>query len=70
MIGYELSILEKESIQDKFYTEWQQFSCALDINNNWYIILSNQDKKILIDSQYNWILDLPESEFTPKPINI
>jgi len=70
MIGYELTETEKQNIQNQFYTEWQQFSCALDINDKWYIILSNQDKKILIDSQYNWILDLPESEFIPKPINI
>jgi hypothetical protein len=70
MIGYELTQTEKESIQDQFYTEWQQFSCALDINDKWYLILSNQDKKILIDNTYSWILDLPQSEFLPKPINI
>lgn len=70
MIGYELTQTEKETIQDQFYTEWQQFSCALDINDIWYIVLSNQDKKILLNNQYSWILDLPQSEFIPKQIII
>lgn len=70
MIGYELTEIEKQTIQEQFYTEWQQFSCALDINDKWYLVLSNQDKKILIDNTYSWILDLPQSEFVPKPINI
>lgn len=68
MIGYELTQIEKESIQDQFYTEWQQFSCALDVNDIWYIILSNQDKKIIMDTQYAWILDLSQSEFVQKEI--
>lgn len=68
MIGYELTQSEKESIQDQFYTEWQQFSCALDVNDIWYIILSNQDKKIIMDTQYAWILDLAQSQFIQKEI--
>ena len=70
MIGYELTQIEKESIQDQFYTEWQQFSCALDINDKWYIVLSNQDKKSIMDTQFSWILDCVQSEFVPKEIII
>jgi len=70
MIGYELTQAEKDSIQFKAYTSSQEFSCALDINDIWYIVLSNQDKKIIENTQYDWILNLPQSEFIQKPINI
>ena len=70
MIGYQLTLTEKETIQGQFYTEWQQFSCALNIDNIWYIVLSNQDKKIIENTQYSWILNLPVSEFIPKQLPI
>ena len=70
MIGYELTQTEKNNIQGVLYTNSQQFSCALDINDKWYIILSNQDKKIIMDTEYSWILDCVQSEFIPKPILI
>jgi hypothetical protein len=70
MIGYELTQTEKDNIQCKPYSSSQEFSCALDINDKWYIVLSNQDKKIIENTQYDWILSLPQSEFIQKPINI
>ena len=70
MIGYELTNIQKDNIQGKSYSNWQVFSCALSINDVWYIILSEQDKSEIIDTEYSWILYLPQSEFIPKPINI
>lgn len=68
MIGYKLAQAQKDSIQGQFYSEWQVFSCALDINNVWYIILTSQDEVEVANSNYSWILNLPKGEFVPKPI--
>jgi len=70
MIGYELTQTEKDSIQFQPYSSSQEFSCALNINDVWFIVLSNQDKKIIENTQYDWILNLPQSEFIQKPVNI
>lgn len=68
MIGYILTLEQKNAIQGKFYSEWQVFSCALDINNIWFIVLSQQDETEIINTQYNWILNLKKGEFIP-PVN-
>ena len=68
MIGYILTLEQKNAIQGQFYSEWQVFSCALDINNVWYIILTSQDEVEVANSEYNWILNLPKGEFVPKSI--
>lgn len=68
MIGYILTEAQKNSIQGKPYSQWQVFSCALDVNNVWYIILTSQDEAEIANSEYNWILALPKGEFVPKPI--
>ena len=66
MIGYILTLEQKNEIQGQFYSEWQVFSCALDINNIWFIILSSQDETEILNGQYNWVLNLPKGEFIPK----
>jgi hypothetical protein len=70
MIGYILTESQKNEIQGKFYTQWQQFSCALDINNVWFIILTPQDEVEVASSEYMWILSLPKGDFIPKPLPI
>ena len=68
MIGYILTLEQKNAIQGQFYSEWQVFSCALDINNIWFIVLSQQDENEIIKTEYNWVLNLPKGEYIP-PVN-
>jgi hypothetical protein len=68
MIGYILTLEQKNAIQGQFYSEWQVFSCALDINNIWFIVLSQQDESEIINTEYNWVLNLPKGEYIP-PVN-
>jgi hypothetical protein len=70
MVGYILTESQKDSIQGKAYSQWQVFSCALDINNEWFIILTPQDEAEIANSEYNWILSLPKEEFVPKPLQV
>jgi hypothetical protein len=67
MIGYILTNQQYNDIQGKYYTEYQFFNCVMDINNIWYLFLSNQDKTEVAITEYKWILDLPEGEYTPPP---
>ena len=65
MIGYILTIEQKESIQGVEYTPYQFFNCVQDINNVWFTFLSDSDKVAITDSEWSWILDCPLVEYVP-----
>jgi hypothetical protein len=65
MIGYILTNNQYTDIQGVYYTEYQFFNCVRDINNVWYLILSDQDKIEVAATQYNWVLNLPTGEYIP-----
>jgi hypothetical protein len=67
MIGYILTNTEYNQIQGVFYTEFQFFNCVQDINNIWYLLLSDEDKIAVEFSQYSYILNLPTSQYIPPP---
>ena len=66
MIGYKLTIEQKESIQGVFFATDIFFNCVEDINGDWFLFLSKQDKEVL-PSEYQYLLELPEAEFVPPP---
>jgi hypothetical protein len=65
MIGYILTPQEKDQIQGQYYTTYQFFNCVQDINGVWYLMLSDEDQPEVEASQYAWVLDLPQGEYTP-----
>lgn len=67
MLGYILTNNQYTDIQGVYYTEYQFFNCVLNINNVWYLILSDQDKTEVAITQYNWILNLPTGEYIAPP---
>jgi len=70
MEGYILTIEQKEEIQGVFYSTYEFFNCVQDINDIWFLFLSEQDKETIINTQWNWLLDLTQGEYVPKPIII
>lgn len=68
MIGYILTIEQKEAIQGQFFAPDIFFNCVQDINDQWFLFLSEQDKEVLPDS-YLYLLELPEGEYVPKSID-
>jgi len=70
MEGYILTIEQKEEIQGVFYSTYEFFNCVQDINDIWFLFLSEQDKETIINTQWNWLLNLTEGEYVPKPIII
>lgn len=68
MIGYILTEQQYEQIQGQYYSPSQFFNCVQDINDIWFLLLSEQDKQEIVNNpEWNWILTLPEGEYVPKP---
>tara|TARA_R110002126_G_scaffold62270_3_gene160468 strand:+ start:495 stop:722 length:228 start_codon:yes stop_codon:yes gene_type:complete len=65
MIGYILTPEEKDQIQGQYYTQYQFLNCVQDINGVWYLFLSDEDQPEVEASQYAWVLNLPQGEYTP-----
>ena len=66
-IGYTLTESEYNQIQGQFYTPYEFFNCVQDINGVWFLFLSTQDKEQLLNTEWSWILTLPEAEYVPPP---
>ena len=67
MTGYILTEQHYNEIQGKFITPYLFFNCVQDINDVWFLFLSEQDKQEIASTQWSWILDLPQDEYIPKP---
>lgn len=67
MIGYTLTIEQKEAIQGVEYAPFQTFNCVQDIDGNWFLFLSDQDKAEIVNTEWSYLLDLPEAEYVPPP---
>lgn len=67
MIGYILTEQQYQDIQGKKFAPDIFFNCIQDINEIWFLFLSEQDIPLVEASQYAWILDLPQGEYIPKP---
>ncbi|MFY7884563.1 MAG: hypothetical protein ACOVOV_06940 [Dolichospermum sp.] len=67
MIGYVLTIEQKEDIQGKEYAPYQIFNCVQDINDVWFTFLTNYDKISIIRTEYKWLLSCPQGEYIPPP---
>jgi hypothetical protein len=68
MVGYKLTIEQKNAIQGVFYNENTFFNCVQDINNDWFLFLSQSDKNEIESTQYAYLLSLSEFEYVPPVI--
>jgi hypothetical protein len=67
MRGYILTIEQKDQVQGQEYAPYQCFNCVQDINDIWFTFLTELDKETIVNTEWNWILDLPQGEYIPKP---
>ena len=67
MIGYILTVEQKDSIQGQFYAPFEFFNCVQDINDIWFTFLTDDDKRAIIGTQYEWLLSCSQGEYVPKP---
>jgi hypothetical protein len=67
MIGYILTQEQAAEVQGVFITPYLFINCVQDINGIWFLFLSNQDIPLVKESQYAWVLTLPQAEYIPPP---
>ena len=63
--GRQLTTEQKQVIQGVFFTENIFFNCVQDINDEWFLFLSEDD--ILNIGEYAYLLEIPLNDFEPKP---
>jgi hypothetical protein len=68
MVGIKLTIEQKKAIQGVFYNENTFFNCVQDINNDWFLFLSESDKAELVNTNFEYLLNLIEFEYVPPII--
>jgi hypothetical protein len=67
MIGYILTEEQYQEIQGKEFAPYQNFNCVQDINDVWFNFVTEQQIPLIQESQYAWVLTLPQGEYIPKP---
>ncbi len=62
-----LTVSQKNQVQGQVYSSDQFFNCVQDINDKWFLFLTSGDITAVTGTQWDWILQCPTGEFTPKP---
>ena len=56
-----------QELEGKFIDNDTFLHFVQDINDEWFLFLSEQDEIDIAQTQYAYLLELPLSPFTPKP---
>lgn len=57
----------KDQLQGVFFDNDTFFNFVQDINDDWFLILSEQDEAEIALTEYAYLLELPLSPYEPKP---
>jgi hypothetical protein len=69
MIGYKLTIEQKDSIQGVQFADAQAFNCVQDINDEWFTFITEQQIPFVVGTQFEWILDCEQAEYVAPIID-
>jgi hypothetical protein len=56
-----------EELQNVFFDNETFFNFVQDINDVYFLFLSSSDEESIATTQYAYLLEIPLSEFIPKP---
>jgi hypothetical protein len=56
-----------QNLQGVFIDNDTFFNFVQDINDEWFLILSEQDEQDIALTEYAYLLELPLSPYEPKP---
>ena len=59
---------QAEELQGVFFDSDTFFNFVQDINDNWFLFLSEQDESDIAQTKYAYLLDIPLSPYEPKPL--
>lgn len=57
-----------QNLQGVFIDENTFFNFVLDINDNYFLFLSEQDETDISNTEYAYLLEIPLSDFEAKPL--
>jgi hypothetical protein len=57
-----------QELQGVFFDDNTFFNFVLDIKDNYFLLLTRQDEADIALTQYDYLLEIPLSEFIPKPL--
>ena len=58
---------QQQELNGVFFNETTFFYFVQDINDNWFLFLSDEDELSIAGGKYEYLLQIPLSEFIPKP---
>jgi len=67
MIGYILTKEQYNQVEGIFINPYCFINCVQDIHGTWFFFGNEQDKEVFKDTEYMWLFDLPQGEYTPPP---
>lgn len=56
-----------QQLQGVFFDNDTFFNFVQDINDEWFLILSEQDEQDIAVTEYAYLLELPLEPYEPKP---
>lgn len=56
-----------ERLEGVFFDSDTFFHFVQDINDEWFLILSEQDEQDIANTEYAYLLELPLEPYEPKP---
>ena len=57
-----------QDLEGKFIDSDTFLHFVQDINDDWFLFLSEQDEQDIAQTEYAYLLELPLSPYEPKPI--
>jgi hypothetical protein len=63
MVGIKLHTEEYNAIQGVFFNENTFFNCVKDINNDYFLFLSDSDKQEIQGTEFEYLLSFPTFEY-------
>lgn len=68
MNGIKLTIAQKEQLQGVYFAENIFFNCVQDINGEWFVFISEDDKLYLRNTEFEWLNNETEVTYVPPVI--
>ena len=58
---------QRDELQGVFFDSDTFFNFVQDINDVWFLFLSEQDEVDILQTEYAYLLSIPLSPYEPKP---
>lgn len=66
MNGIKLTIAQKDQLQGVYFAENIFFNCVQDVNDDWFVFLSESDKLDLVNTDFEYLNLLSEFVYVPS----